>query len=101
MALGAVGEDRDGGQKVAQGHLAAGEDGARREGELRLASLALEDAASLVLVDLDAAALRAEGMAIGQSPADCPERRERFVVRHPHDLGEAQRAGFAGEEEVL
>jgi len=101
IALGAVHEDGDGRQIVADRKLAAGEDRPAGDAELRLAGLALEQAASGVGVDRDATALRAEGLAFGRSPADRLHGVERFVVTHPHDLGQRQSAGGGGEKEVL
>jgi len=100
-ALDRVYEDGDGQQDVAERQLAAGEDGSRRDAELMAAALALEDRAALVLVDRDAAAVRADRIAVRGSPAQRPEGRPRLIIRHTRDSDDAERAGLGGEKEVL
>lgn len=63
VALGAVHEDGNSGENVAQRKLAAGEDGAGGHAELAVAALALEDAARGVTIDGHASAARAERLA--------------------------------------
>ncbi len=70
VALRAVHKDRDGTKDALQVKLAAREDCAGRNRELRLAALALENLADAVLVNLDASALRAIGLSIVIGPAD-------------------------------
>src|SRR5688572_1917635 len=82
VSLSAVYEDRDGQQVVAHRELAAREDRAGREAELRVTALALEDRPAGILVARDAAALGADRLAIGGGPADRPERCPRLVLRH-------------------
>ena len=86
MALGAVHEDRDGRQNVAQVHLAAGKDRPRRSRELAVAGLALEDATGLELPAHIAAALRANRSAVIVGPADRLESFKGLVLAHAHDL---------------
>lgn len=73
MALCPVHEDCDSRENVAQVHLPAREERARRDRELRRASLALEDAAGLECVALKAVALRANGVAARGGPTDRPD----------------------------
>ncbi len=101
MTLGAVHENGDGGQDVADRQLAAGEDGPRRDGELAVAGLALEDAASAELPAHVAAALRANRISLRLGPADRLEGLIGLVLGHPHDLRQRKGAGGRGEEEVL
>jgi hypothetical protein len=44
--------------------------------------------------------MRAERLAIARSPPNALERVARFVIGHPHDAGEAQRAGGGAEQEM-
>ena len=101
VALGAVGEDRDGEQDVADRHLAGGEDGAARDAELMAARLALPQLASLVGVGRGAGATRAHRFALRLRPADQPEGVMRFLIRKPRNPSEAQAPCGFGEEEVL
>ena len=101
MALCPVHEDCDSRENVAQVHLPAREERARRDRELRRASLALEDAAGLERVALKAAALRAHGVAVRGGPTDRPERVEGLVLRHAHHFRQGEGPGGGGEEEVL
>lgn len=50
---------------------------------------------------LQAAAPRAKGLALGIGPPDQLEGRPRLIVRHAGDLGQGERPGRAGKEEVL
>jgi len=86
IALGAVHEDGDGGQDVAQGKLAAGEDRPRGHAELVGAVSALEAAIVVQLIDGDGAAARANRCAFVVGPAQRLEGLEGLVVGHPHDL---------------
>jgi len=94
MALGAVHEDGDRQQVVADRELAAREDRAGRETELSVAAFALEDRPARVLVARHAAALRADRLAIGGGPADRPERCPRLLLRHAGDGREGERPGL-------
>ena len=62
-ALGAVHEDCNRGQQVADRQLAAGEDRGRGDRELRFAALALVDRPGMVRVDRHAAVARAKRLA--------------------------------------
>ena len=95
--LGPVDEDRDCQKVVADRQLATGEDRPAGQAELVIAALALEDRAAGVLVAGHTAALRAEGLAIGRSPADGAEGLVRFLIGHPRDLCHAERAGLGGK----
>ena len=101
MALHAVDEDGDGQQVIADGQLAAGEDGPRRDAELVLASLTLPDTASRIGVDRRAFTARAERLAAVVGPTDRLKLSVSLIVRHAEDTGEAQGTGFGGKEEVL
>jgi hypothetical protein len=70
MTFGPVHKDRDGKENVADGHFAAGEDGAGRDAELMRASLALPELARLILIGGVALAARAHRLAVGIGPAD-------------------------------
>lgn len=89
MSVRSVYENRDCHQDIPQGHFPIGEDRPRREGELVGALLALEDAAGFVLIDAQAAALRAHGFSRCLRKADRPKPPVCLVVRHPGDLCEA------------
>ncbi len=101
MALGAVDEDRDGEQDVADRHLARREDGAARHAELMGARLALPQLAGLVGVGRGASAAGANRLALRLRPADQPEGVMRFLIRKPGNPSEAQAPCGFGEEEVL
>ena len=77
------------------------EDRARGDAELLAARLALEEPAGAVLVGGETAAGRADRLAIGGRPTDCPERLPRLIARHPRHLDQGELAGLGGEEEVL
>lgn len=89
----AVHEDSDGGENVADGQLAAGEDRARGDRELGEATLALEDLAGSDLVGLNAAALAANRLTLSRGPTDGLERLAGGGVRHTHDLGQREGPG--------
>ena len=101
MALGTAHEDGDGGQQIPYRHLAAGEDRAGRDGKLSGAALPLEDRASLVLVHLDRATLRARRLAVVAGPADRLERLVNLIVRQAHNLGEGKCAGIGPSKRQL
>lgn len=63
VAFRAVHEDGDGEKVVTVWELAAGEDRPRRDAELMLAFLALEECAALVLVSAEGTAVRTERLA--------------------------------------
>ena len=83
MALGAVDEDSDCQEVIADRQLTAGEDGPACDGELMAARLALPKLASLVGLDGGTIATGANGLALGGGPADKPEGVEGFLVRKP------------------
>lgn len=101
VTFGAVGENGDGKQMVADWELAAGEDGPARDAVLVPATSALEQLAGGDERVLEATAAWAEGGAVSLSPTDRLERLPSRLIRHPRDLGEAERAGGAREKEVL
>ena len=100
-ALHGVHTEDDGGAQVGEGHLAAGEDGARGDGKLVGAAGALELAAVLHVVVLEPAAAGAHGSAFGLSPTHPAERAVSRVFAALVDGGQREGAGFGGEEEVL
>ena len=80
IALGAVDEDRDSQEVIADRQLAAGEDGPARNGKLMAAGLALPQLASLVGVNSGAIATRANGLALRCGPANKPKGVEHGVT---------------------
>jgi hypothetical protein len=100
-ALGAVDEDRNGGEQVADGELAISNNRPRRETELTAARFAILDLPAGVLVSLNAAAFGAIGLAIRNAPADSPERPVSLVIPQAHNLRRRQRPGLGRQEEVL
>lgn len=101
VALGAVGENGDGKQVVADRELAAGEDGPACDAVLMAATGALKQLAGCDEGVLEAAAARAEGGTISLCPPDRLERLPSRLIGHPRDLSEAEGAGGAREEKVL
>src|SRR5260221_2827346 len=101
MALGAVDEDRDGEQVIADWSFPAGEDRATRNGELLVARLALPRSARGDRVHDQTATARAIRLPAVIRPADFAEFRMRFLIRQPRDLSEAQAPCGCCEEEVL
>lgn len=101
MALGAVDEDRDGEEVVADRELAAGEDGPGCDRELMRARLALVELAGLVGEGFSAGAARAYRLAVRVRPADQTEGVMGFLVRHAGNLRQRERAGCGGKKEVL
>ena len=100
-ALDRVHEDRDGSQIVPHRQLTAGEDGSAGDAELVIARLALPDATGCVAIDFDAAATRAERVAVVVGEANRNERRMSLIIRHTKNRLEAQRSGCGREKEVL
>ena len=94
MAFRAVHEDRDGGENIADRKFAAGEDRAGRKGELRLATLTLEDFARLELIDGYAAAFRAERLPAIVGKANGLEVVVSLIVRKAQHLGQTKRPGL-------
>ena len=86
MALGAVDEDRDGQEIVADRQLAAGEDRPARDAELMVTAFAFEQRAGLVGIDAHAAAARANRLAVGVSPTDLPESVAGLLLGHARNL---------------
>lgn len=86
MALRAVDEDGDCQEVIADRKLTAGEDRARRDTELVIAALALEQLAGRVGVGGDAAAAGANGLALSRGPTDQFEGLVGFLVRQTGDL---------------
>ena len=100
MALGAVDEDRDCQEIVADGEFAAGEDRPGRDAELMLARLALEDRAGLVAVDRRGSRSAGKPARRRSSPAD--QRKARGLPRRScAQPRQRERAGGGGEKEVL
>ena len=101
MPLGAVGEDGDGKEVVPDWELARSEDGPTGNAVLVPAIGALEQLAGGNERVLEAVAARAEWLAFGCLPTDRLERFPRCVVGQTSHLGEGERTGRFGEEEVL
>jgi len=104
LALDLVAEDRNRREVAFQGQLVGGEQRARRDAEILAARLAAEPgrpARAAGAVGIDAAAVRADWLAVVVSPADLAERRFRLFVRHAEHLSEAQGLCCRGKEEVL
>lgn len=95
MALGAVDEDGDSKEVVADRQLAAGEDGAQRDRELMRASLALIELAGLVGEGFGAGATRANRLAVSGRPTDVAEGVVGFLVAHTRDLRQTDSPGSA------
>jgi len=85
IALCTIGENRNGGEDVSNGQLAAGKDRARRDGELGVTGLAFEDFACRIAVDRQATATRAIGVSSVVVPTDRLEGFKGGVVRHTHN----------------
>ena len=100
-ALDGVHADADGGAEVHEGHLAGGEDGPRRDGELVSAGGALELAAALHVIGAERAAAGADGSAVRLRPAHPAERGIGGVLAGLVDRGQGESAGLSREEEVL
>ncbi len=101
VALGAVGEDGDGKEVIADRELARREDGPAGDAVLVPAPSALEQLAGSDERVLEAAAARAERLPLSRLPADSLERLPSRVVGQAGDLNEREGAGGFGEEEVL
>jgi hypothetical protein len=86
MTFCAVHENRDSEKVVADRKLAAGENGARRDAELVIASLALEQLAGRVVIDGGAFAAGANRLAVSGSPANQLEGLVGFLVRQTGDF---------------
>jgi hypothetical protein len=91
--LEAVAEQRDHGEVVADRQLTAMEDRPGGDGELAAATGALPTHRRLgQRVDLENAAVGTERLAAVRTEADPLEDAERFLVRQPQNLSDAQRA---------
>lgn len=101
VALGPVHEDRDSEQVGADRQLTAGEGRAGRYGELVLTGLALPELAGADEAVREAATARTDRLAARVAPTDHAEGVVRFLGAHTGDLRQRERAGRAGEEEVL
>lgn len=101
VALGAVGEDGDGEEMIADRELARREDGPAGDAVLVPAPSALEQLASGDERVLEAAAARAEWLTLSRLPADSLERLPSRVIGQAGDLNQRERAGGFGEEKVL
>ncbi len=86
MTLGAVHEDRDGQQIVADRKFAAREDRPGRDAELVRASLALEQLAGGVGIDGGAVTARADRGAVSGRPTNQLESLVGFLVRQTGDF---------------
>ena len=82
MAFRAVHEDGDGEKDSPNRELATGEDGPGRNRKLMLTTLALEQGAGLVAVNAQAAATRADRIAVCGGPSNLFEGFRGFLRRH-------------------
>ena len=73
----------------------------RREAELAAAGLALEDRPARVAVADDAAAVRADGLAVRGRPPERPEGRPGLILGHTCHGRQREGAGLGGKQEVL
>jgi hypothetical protein len=104
LALDLVAEHGDGREVGFQGQLVGGEQCAGGDGEILPASLAAEPGSTIraaAIVGVEAAAVRANRLAVRVRPADLAEHRFRLFVRHAEHLSEAQGLRCRGKEEVL
>jgi len=99
-ALRAVHEDDDGGEKIDEAKLAAGEDRAAGDAELVMTGNAFELAAGSNVIGFDTAATRANCLAIGFRPTHIAERLVSAVLAHREHSFEAQRASLCREKKV-
>ena len=96
--------DRNRREIAAQRELVEGKERPACNREIPSASAATEPEQAIrapALIGVQAAAMRANGGAIGLRPADLTKHRLSFRIRHAEDLSEAQRLGRAGKEEML
>lgn len=100
-SFNSVHEQEDCGQKVHKGQLAAGEESARRDAELAMASLALELAARGDGVGFAAAALRAHSNAIGFRPAELADGLVSGLLTGFVNLAQREGSGSGREKKVL
>ncbi len=100
-AFDRVHEEGDGGEVIPDREFAACEDRSAGHAELAEAGSTLPNLAGAIGVNLGAFAIGAEGRAAVVREPDLLKAVMRFIVRHPHDAFQAQRAGFGGKEEVL
>jgi len=82
VPLGAIHEDRDCHEIVAERELAPGKDGARRDAKDVAARRTFPERLGLAGVDLGAAAAGAVGIAAVIGPTNVLEGSQRFFVRH-------------------
>jgi len=101
VALGAIGENRDGEQVVADRPLAVREDRPSRDRELMAAAFAFPHGAGRQFANVEATAARAIGRAAVVGPADALKRGRRLIVRHTRHGAQRERPGGCGEKEVL
>src|SRR5471030_1295058 len=100
-ALRAVREDRNGRENVPHRKLAAGEDGAGRNGELAGTALAAPHLAAGQVVQVQRTALGAERLPAIIGEPDGLESLVGVRVRHAEDLGKAYRPSLGRKEEML
>lgn len=80
VALGAVRENGDCAENIAEAQLAAMKDRAGRDGELLAAALALPDWTALEVIMLKASTLRADRLAFCVLPAELCKRLRGLLV---------------------
>src|SRR4051812_49422168 len=90
VALGAVDEDRDGGEVVADRQLAAMKDRAAGHAELLVAPLTAPDRAAPETVHVRATAVWAVGLPAVVRPPNRGELCVRFLIRQSQNLSEGQ-----------
>ena len=95
LAFDLVDEDRDGKQVVADRQLVIGEDGPRRDAELMVAGLALEQRTALIGIGSAAGAARANRLGRSFGSNGCGERWLRLFEQLPAK-DKWIPAGFAG-----
>ena len=104
LALDLVAEHRDGAEVGPQRQLVGGEQRPGRDREILFAAhaaVARRTGCPAAIVGVEAAAVRANRLAIRLGPAVLGEGRFRLLIRHAEHLSEAQGLGGGGEEEVL
>ncbi len=101
QALGGVHEQADRPEKIDEGQLARGEDGAGGDAELPVTGRALEPASSAQIVDVEATAERANRSAIRLGPSQPAEPPIRGALPFLVDRPERQGPGGSGKQEML
>lgn len=104
LALHFVAEDRDGRQIAAQGHLVAGEQRPAGKGEVLFAATTAEARGTLeaaAIIGINAAALRANRLAVGIGPTDATEGHFSVRVLHLENLAQRDGLSCSGKKKVL